>query len=113
VEILEAVEAASAMDDTAAAAADEVLSFASLTTRAGHHREEPINNWIAAMMVVYREITGRQALTSVGHEGQPNEGIASGPFIRFLTAAGKRLGTEYSEDAWRSRVRTIRGSPKI
>ena len=48
---------------------------------------------IAAMMVAYREITGSEAVTSVGGSGQPNEGIASGPFIRFLAIAGAEMGT--------------------
>ena len=38
---------------------------------------------------------------------RPNEGIAAGPLVRFLEAAGKPLKIEFSEDAWRSRVRTI------
>ena len=112
-EIVEAVEAASAIEDCAEAAADEVLALGALITRPGHQGDEPVNNWIAAMMVVYHEITGSEAVTSVGGPGQSNEGIASGPFIRFLAAAGKPLGIEYSEDAWRSRVRTIRRLPKI
>ena len=66
-----------------------------------------MNNWIAAMMEIYRKITGAEPATSVGQVDQPNEGIASGPFIRFLQAAGEPLGISYSEDAWRSRVRTI------
>ncbi len=113
IEIFAAVEAASAIEDCAKAAADEVSAMGALTTRPGHQGEEPGNNWIAAVMAVYREITGFEAATSVGGPGHPNEGIASGPFIRFLAAAGKPLGIEYSEDAWRSRVRTIRRSPKI
>jgi hypothetical protein len=59
------------------------------------------------MMEVYRKITGVEPATSVGHVDQPNEGIASGPFIRFLQSTGEPLGLSYSEDAWRSRVRTI------
>ena len=112
-EILEAVEAASSIEDCAEAAGQEVLAMGALTTRPGNQGDEPVNNWIAAMMVAYREITGSEAVTSVGSSGQPNEGIASGPFIRFLAIAGKPLGIEFSEDAWRSRVRTIRRSPKI
>lgn len=112
-EILEAVEAASAIKDCGKAVAEEVQAMGALTTRPGHQGDEPVDNWIAAMMVVYREITGSEAATSVGGADQPNEGIASGPFIRFLAAAGKPLGIQYSEDAWRSRVRTIRRSPRI
>ncbi len=112
-EILEAVEATSAIEDCAEAAGDEVQAMGALTTRPGHQGDEPVDNWIAGMMVAYRQITGSEAATSVVGPNQPNEGIASGPLIRFLAAAGKPLGIEYSEDAWRSRVRTIRRSPKI
>jgi hypothetical protein len=35
------------------------------------------------------------------------DSFAAGPLIRFLEAASKPLGIEFSEDAWRSRVRTI------
>ena len=59
------------------------------------------------MMGLYRTITGREPRTSVGAENEPNEGIAAGPLIRFLKSAGKPIGLEFSEDALRSRVRTI------
>ena len=83
------------------------LAIGNLTVPKGHQGDAAVNNWIAAMMEIYRKITGAEPATSVGHVDQPNEGIASGPFIRFLQAAGEPLGISYSEDAWRSRVRTI------
>ena len=52
-------------------------------------------------------ITGKEPATSVGSPDRPNEGIAAGPLIRFLEAGGKPLKIAFSEDAWRSRVRTI------
>ena len=52
-------------------------------------------------------ITGKEPATSVGSPDRPNEGIAAGPLIRFLEVAGKPLKIAFSEDAWRSRVRTI------
>ena len=52
-------------------------------------------------------LTGKEPATSVGAPKRPNEGIAAGPLIRFLEAAGKPLKIEFSEDGWRSRVRTI------
>jgi len=65
------------------------------------------------MMGLYRTITGEEPRTSVGGPDQPNEGIAAGPLIRFLMAAGNPLGIEFYEDAWRSRVRTIlKGVPR-
>ena len=105
--MMEAVEAAREIERRALEAAEQVIAIGKLTVPKGHHGDVPVNNWIAAMMETYRKITGVEPTTSVGHLGQPNEGIASGPFIRFLQAAGEPLGLTYSEDAWRSRVRTI------
>ena len=107
-EILEAIKAASTIDDCARKAADEVVAIGKLTVRPGHQGDEAVNNWIALMMMAYREITGSEPVTSVGGFDQLNEGVASGPFIRFLAAVGKPIEIKYSEDAWRSRVRTIK-----
>lgn len=114
-EILEAIDATSIIDDCAREAADEVKAIGRLTVRPGHQGVEPVNNWIASMMMAYREITGSEPVTSVGGFDRPNEGVACGPFIRFLGAAGNPIGIEYTEDAWRSRVRTLEkhgNSPK-
>ena len=74
--------------------------------RPGNPGDDAVNDWIAAMMGLYRSITGKEPATSVGGSGRPNEGIAEGPLIRFLATAGKPLDIEFSEDAWRSRIRT-------
>jgi hypothetical protein len=80
---------------------------------AGNPGDDAVNDWIAGMMSLYRMITEQEPATSVGAPGQPNEGIATGPLIRFLEAAGKPIQIEFSEDAWRSRVRTIlKGAPE-
>jgi hypothetical protein len=105
--LIDAVEAAKELEDRALKAADDVIAIGKLTVPKGHEGDTPVNNWIAAMMEIYRKITGVEPATSVGHVDQANEGIASGPFIRFLQAAGRPLGLNYSEDALRSRVRTI------
>jgi hypothetical protein len=89
----------------------------------GNSGDVAINDWIVAMMGLYEEITGRNVRTSVGKPGRANEGIASGPLIRFLKAAGeplerllkatsKPLQVVLHEDALRSRVRTIRKTPR-
>jgi hypothetical protein len=121
VEIVEAVEAAAEFDRRAKKATTEVTKHGKLTVRQGHTGDAAVNEWIAAMMGLYKRITGKEPATSVGSPAssvdspeRPDAGIAGGPLIRFLEAAGKPLEIEYSEDAWRSRVRTIlRGaSPK-
>jgi hypothetical protein len=105
--MMDALEAAKELERRALEAADNVIEMGKLTVPKGYQGEAPVNNWIASMMETYRKITGSEPATSVGHIDQPNEGIASGPLIRFLQAAGGPLGLSYSEDAWRSRVRTI------
>jgi hypothetical protein len=107
VEILEAIAAAAELDRRAKAGAQEAAAVGKLTVREGNRGDEAVNNWIAAMMSLYRLLTGKEPSTTVGAPGQPNEGIAAGPLLRFLKAAGKPLDIEFSEDAWRSRVRTI------
>ena len=111
--MMDAVAAARELERRALEAAEDVIAIGKLTVPKGHQGKTAVNNWVAAMMEVYRKITGVEPATSVGRVGQSNEGVASGPFIRFLQAAGEPLGLTYSEDAWRSRVRTILKSSKI
>ena len=106
-EIIDGVAAAAELERRAKKAAIEVAKVGKLTVREGNPGDDAINDWIAAMMGLYRRITGKEPATSVGAPDRPNEGIAEGPLIRFLQAAGKPLNMEFSEDAWRSRVRTI------
>jgi hypothetical protein len=106
-EIIDGVAAAAELERRADQAAIEVARVGKLTVRQGNPGDDAVNDWIAAMMGLYRTITGREPATSVGAFRQPNEGIASGPLIRFRQAAGKPPEIELFEDAWRSRVRTI------
>jgi hypothetical protein len=106
-EIVNGIAAAAEFDRRAKKAAIEVAEVGELTVREGNPGDDAVNDWIAAMMTIYRRITGKEPATSVGPPGSLNEGIAAGPLIRFLKAAGKPLEIEFSEDAWRSRVRTI------
>ena len=69
--------------------------------------DDAVNDWIAAMLGIYRTLTGKEPATSVGAPMRANEGKAAGPLIRFLQAVGQPLNIDFSEDAWRSRVRTI------
>lgn len=110
VEIIEAASAAAELSRRANEAAEKVSEVGELTVEKGNSGDVAINDWIAAMMSVYRIITGKEPATSVRAPNQPNEGIAGGPFIRFLAAAGKPLELAFSEDAWRSRVRTVQKS---
>jgi hypothetical protein len=112
VEVIDGVAAAAELERRANQAAIEVSEVGKLTVRAGNPGDDAVNDWIAAMMGLYRRITGKEPATSVGGPERPNEGIAAGPLIRFLKAAGRPLEIEFSEDAWRSRLRTIlNGTP--
>jgi hypothetical protein len=111
-EILDGIAAAAEFERRAQKAAIEVAEVGKLTVREGNFGDDAVNDWIAAMMALYRKITGKKPRTSVGGQNQPNEGIGAGPLIRFLQAAGQPPGIEFSEDAWRSRVRTVlKGAP--
>jgi hypothetical protein len=106
-EIIDGVAAAAELARRAKEAATEVAEVGKLTVRQGNRGHDAINDWIAAMMSIYCMITGKEPATSVGAPERGNEGIAGGPLIRFLEAAGKPLNIAFSEDAWRSRVRTV------
>ena len=107
VEIIDGTVAAADLYRRAKRAATEVARVGKLTVREGNRGDDAVNDWIAAMMSLYHTITGKEPATSVGATERANEGIARGPLIRFLEAAGKPLNIRFSKDAWRSRVRTI------
>jgi len=107
VEIVNGIAAAAEIGRRGKKAAIEVAEVGELTVREGNPGDDAVNDWIAAMMTIYRTITGKEPATSVVAPGRPNRGKAAGPLIRFLQAAGKPLNIEFSEDAWRSRVRTV------
>jgi hypothetical protein len=106
-EIVEGLAAAAELELRARKAAIEIIKVGKLTVRERNSGDDAINDWTAAMMSLYRRITGREPATSVRAPKRTNQGIAAGPLIRFLQAAGQPLKIELSEDAWRSRVRTI------
>ena len=106
-EIIDGAVAAAELHRRAKEAAAEVTRVGKLTVREGNPGDDAVNDWIATMMGLYRTITGQEPATSVGAPKRRNEGIAAGPLIRFLEAAGKPLEIEFSEDAWRSRARTM------
>jgi hypothetical protein len=107
VEILEAIDAAQELERLARRGAEDVVQIGKLTVPKGHHGETAVNDWIAAMMSIYRQITGKGPRTSVGAPLRSDEGLPGGPLIRFLETAGKPIGVAYSPHAWRSRVRAV------
>ena len=101
VEILEAVEAARDLERRADIAARDVIEIGDLIVPKGHRGEAAVNDWIEAMITVYKKIAGRKPGTSV----DAIERTAGGPLIRFLETAGEPLGIAYSAAAWRKRIR--------
>jgi hypothetical protein len=107
VEILEAIKAANELGRWAEQSAEEVVKFGQLTVPKGHCGDTALNEWIAAMLSAYKQITGKDPATSVGAPERDNEGVPGGPLLRFLEAAGKPLNIELTPDAWRSRIRGL------
>jgi hypothetical protein len=95
VEIVEWIATAAEFERRAQKAATELAAVGNLTVREGNTGDDAVSDWLAAMLGIYRTLTGKEPATSVGAPDRANEGIAAGPLI------------EFSEDAWRSRVRTI------
>ena len=91
-EIIGGVAAAADLERCAKKATNEVAEIGKLTVREGNPGDDAVSDWIAAMMSLYRTITGKEPATSVGASGRANEGIAEGPLIRFLGTSGKPLG---------------------
>lgn len=112
VELFEAINATRELGHLARQGAADVERLGKLTVLKGHHGNHAENDWIAEMMSLYQQITGNDARTSVGGPLADDEGTPGGPLIRFLKAAGKPIGVEYSPHGWRSRVRVVqKGAP--
>lgn len=106
-EIVEALVAVGDIERWARRGAEEIIEFGSLTVPKQHQGEVAFNNWIAAMVPTYKEITGKDPGTSVGAPGSSLRRKATGPLVRFLAAAEEPLGLEHSADSLRDRVRDI------
>jgi len=107
VEILDSIDAARELERRAEKAAEDTLQIGELIVPKGNQGNAPVNDWTAAMMSIYKQITGKHPGTSVNSPGRPGRGKASGPLIRFLEAAGKPLGIQLSQDSWRGRIRDV------
>jgi hypothetical protein len=109
VEILEAVDAAQELERRAHQGAEDVVQIGKLIVPKGHHGEAAVNDWIAAMMSIYKRITGKNPGISIA-SSRPRRGKAGGPLIRFLEAAGKPLGIQCSSDSFAGRIKDLRTS---
>jgi hypothetical protein len=108
VEILEAVDAIRELERRASIGAENVVQIGELVVPKGHHGEVAVNDWIAAMMSIYNQITGNEPGISVVTPGRRDRGKATGPLIRFLEAAGKPIGIQFSPDSFAGRIKDVR-----
>ena len=106
-EVLSVVEAAAAISNWSERSRGRALAVRESITPKGFSGDIATNDWIAAMMGIYKAITSKEPATSIGAIGRNNESQAGGPLIDFLTAAGKPIGVEMTGHAWRERVRSI------
>jgi hypothetical protein len=109
VEIFDSIDAARELERSARKAAGDAVRIGELTVPKGRHGDPAANYWIAAMMPIYKKITGKDPRASVIAVG-PSRGKAAGPFIRFLEAASKPLhaeGEPFGIESLRDRVRAI------
>lgn len=79
VAMLEALEATTEIHQVALQARQKAPAFVQEITHRGHRGDDPLNNWIEAMLVLYEEITGKGPGTSVRAPGRPGRGKAEGP----------------------------------
>jgi hypothetical protein len=108
VELLEAVDAAREFERRAEIGAEDAVRMGELVVPKGYRGEAAENDWIAAMMSIYKQITGKNPGISVVAPGQPDRGKATGPLIHFLEAAGKPIGIQFSPESFAGRIKDIR-----
>jgi hypothetical protein len=108
VEILEAADAVREVEHRAHRGAEDVVRIGRLVVPKGHQGKAAVNDWIASMMSIYKQITGNDPGLSVVAPGRVGRGKAVGPFIRFLGAAGKPIGIRLSPDSFAGRIKDIR-----
>ena len=89
-EIIDGVVAAAELEHRAKEAAVEVAEVGKLTVRQGNPGDDAINDWIAAMMSLYRSITGKEPATSVAGPDRPNRALRPAPLFVFSRQPASR-----------------------
>jgi len=112
VEVFESIDSIRELERRAEKAAGDALQVGRLIVPQEHQGDSAVNGWVAAMMSLYKRITGNEAGTSVRAPGSASPRKAAGPLIRFLEAAGKPLKIEQSAESWRGRVRLLNSARK-
>ncbi|MEZ5827107.1 MAG: hypothetical protein R3D30_13960 [Hyphomicrobiales bacterium] len=112
VEIFEAIDAIRELEHRTEKATEDALQVGKLIVPQEHQGDAAVNGWVAAMMSLYKRVTGKEPGTSVRAPGSASPRKAAGPLIRFLEAAGKPLKIEQSPESWRGRVRLLNATRK-
>jgi hypothetical protein len=107
-ELIEAIGAAKTLKACASKATQEALHLAYLLPK-GHQGDVAAIGWLADMMSLYKKIRGKDSGFSVRRPG-PGRGQPTGPFRRFLQAAGEPLEIDLSAASARSRQRALKGA---
>jgi hypothetical protein len=79
VEIIDGIAAVAEFERRAKQAATEVTEVGKLTVQEGNPGDAAVNNWIAAMLNLYRKITGKEPRTSVGGPINPMRELHRAP----------------------------------
>jgi hypothetical protein len=84
VEFLEGIAAAGELERRAHQAATELAAVGKLTVREGNPGDDAVNDWTAAMLGIYRTLTGKEPATSVGRPRAPMKGKRQVPSFGFF-----------------------------
>lgn len=112
--LVDAVAAVQELIPILKTASAELISLRKLTVSPRDTGNTQINNLIASLLGIYKEITEREIRTTVGAQGSDTEGIAGGPVIEYLKIllaplelSADERGISKGEDAVRARVREV------
>lgn len=113
-DLADAVAAVEELMPVLNASASELVSLRKLTVSPRDTGHTILNDLIASLLELYKEITGREITTTVGAQATDTEGIAGGPVIEYLKILLSLLdldsdehGISMSEDSLRARVREV------
>lgn len=106
VEIVSATRAAKEIEERAERGETLAKRIGAFSAPRGYSSDRAKNDWIAAMLPIYKEITGEEAVTQMADLGS-HRAEAAESFIHFLSAAGTPLAIVMEPSAWSRRVRTV------
>lgn len=113
-DLADAVAAVEELMSVLNASVSELISLRALTVSPRDTGHTILNDLIASLLELYKNIAGREIATTVGAQGSDTEGIAGGPVIEYLKIVLAPLelesdqhGISLGEDALRARVREV------